>query len=133
MGERAYKGPEAVPVSIPTSPEKALLIEIFKSAVRDVLNTAPRPRSEEAQFRRNAANWLNSNDEAGAYYFTFVEICDALNLCPTLVRRRIQRAIDNNETSDLFERRSALSYRRRILPSETKRKPSAPTPDESES
>jgi len=109
---RGYVAPEIVYYNNAVSPERLLLIEILKSAVRDIIHgELENRRSAEYHYRRNALYWINSNDEKGTHHFTFVEICDELRLEANEVRRNIFAAIESGRAQGLFDKRAPATYR----------------------
>lgn len=99
---KAYVAPEMMYFCNAVSPEKLLLIEVLKSAVRDAIYKGQR---KEAHHRRNALCWLNSDDDKGEVHFTFVEVCQELNLEPVDTRRRIFAAIESGAAIGAFDKR----------------------------
>ncbi len=114
MSDKAFIPPTMVVPSLPTSPEKSLLIEVLKSAIRDILNANQGKRCSEAHHRRSAVAWIESEDIKGEYHFTFVEVCDALNLEPLDLRRKISQMLQEGESSAIFERRIPPPYKNRL-------------------
>jgi hypothetical protein len=96
-----------IPSPTGTSPEKTLLIEILKSAVRDIL-------SKDPPLKRSALCWLESDDGHGESHFSFIQICDELGLPPHDVRVRIKQAISLGIAAELFDRRVPTVYTKNL-------------------
>jgi hypothetical protein len=61
-------------------PEKRLLIEVLRQAIRDIVDQNQGKRCAESQYKRGALNWLRS-DTIGydKSWFPFAGICEDLN------------------------------------------------------
>jgi hypothetical protein len=88
---------ELVPESTPTvaaerwQPERSLMLAVLADAIWDCLKHAGALRGIRlARFRR-ASDWFRSDDRDWPY--SFLNICEACDLDPALVRRRLVRRI----------------------------------------
>jgi hypothetical protein len=77
---------EAIPDD-PASSEKHLMLAILKTAADDL------KRSGSTQ--RDSYRYLMSNDRE--YLFSFLNVCEQLNICPIQVRECLGLKINKNE------------------------------------
>ena len=86
-----------VPESTPTvaaalwQPERRLMLAVLEDALCDCLANAGAPRGIRLARFRQASDWFRSDDTSWPY--SFVNICEACGLDPTLIRRRLVRRI----------------------------------------
>lgn len=97
-------------------PEKRLLIEVLRQAIRDIIDKNKGKRCAESQYRRGALNWLRS--ETIGYdksWFTFAGVCEELELDKEAVRKAIFASVEEPDFAARFERRSSdASYPRKM-------------------
>ena len=70
----------------PFQKEKSLLLEVLKMALRDATSVG------SSKYKAQARDWFMSDRQNGEdKYFTFLEVCDHLNIQPGPIRNLIQR------------------------------------------
>lgn len=88
---------------VATSPERLLLSAILERAIRDIIDHNKSKRCAEAAAKRQAWTWIKS-DAVSLEYFTFVVVCECLDLDPLFVRKKILSEINSPEFLDCFEK-----------------------------
>ena len=66
------------------TPERSLLLAMLEQAVSDLWNYRFRPRRKAQRMYLDAYQWVMSSDRS--HPFSFVNICEALELTPTALR-----------------------------------------------
>lgn len=102
------------------SPEKVLLLAILERAIRDIIDHHRAKRCAEAAAKRQAWTWIKS-DDCSTDYFTFVGVCECLDLDHIFVRKQILREIESPDFLERFEKTQGaticgLRKRRRRAP-----------------
>jgi hypothetical protein len=69
------------------SPERALALAVMWEAVIDLEKFRFAARRRQQRLYWEAYEWVTSDDRAWAY--SFLNLCDALNLTPEMVRRQL--------------------------------------------
>ena len=75
-------------VALPWSGTRALMLAVLEDAIQDL-------GSSNARRRAAAEQWV-TNRELG-YVFSFIVICETLNLSPQAVRRSVLRLVGRNQ------------------------------------
>jgi hypothetical protein len=127
--------PQSLDLYVPTyeQPEIALLKEILRQAVRDIVDMNLGKRCAAPHFKRSAQRWIENNDnlsdETG---YTFVRVCEELNLDPAFVRQEIKVCIAelslHEATPSAPRRTGRLTNVRYSKKYRLEREQSAPTP-----
>ncbi|HEX2932874.1 MAG TPA: hypothetical protein VHV54_24305 [Candidatus Binatia bacterium] len=95
-------------------PEKALLIALLEDGIHEYRKYyQARDRDGQRRFRK-ACEWLMADDEA--WIFSFVNVCELLNLDPKYVRRRMREAKDpasHNKSGNGSRKRLGGSHKHR--------------------
>lgn len=86
------------------SPEQALLLAVLDRAVRDIIDFNKSKRCADNAAKRGAWTWLKSNDNDTC--FSFVRVCEELNMDLNHIRKQIIGRIDTPAFIACFEEAS---------------------------
>lgn len=75
------------------SPEQSLLLAVLDRAVRDIIDFNQSKRCADNAAKRQAWTWLKSDIRTSGC-FSFIEVCEDLNMDPNHIRRQIAKRIN---------------------------------------
>ena len=71
----------------PTTPEQRLMAAVLEDAVRELTQPKAGSRAASARRQKEITEWFASDDVA--WPFSFVNVCEALDLAPDRLRARL--------------------------------------------
>lgn len=86
------------------SPEQSLLLAVLDRAVRDIIDFNQSKRCADNAAKRGAWAWLRSDNNDTC--FSFVRVCEELNMYPNYIRKQITKRIDTPAFIACFEEAS---------------------------
>lgn len=90
-------------------PEQVLLLGILKRSIMDYLNTSANIEiKKNAETLRELERWFSSNDRSCKNYFSFLDVCEHLDLDAEGVRKAVQGLKDDKCSVSRF--RSSKLY-----------------------
>ncbi len=95
------------PASLVQTPEKRLMLAVLEDAAATVSRCAGRQTSPDQRAVEEVERWYSSED--GHWPFSFINVCDALGLDPSCLRRgflRLRRSAASGHATRTLPRRT---------------------------
>lgn len=88
---------------VASSPDINLRRAVLERAIRDIIDYNQSKRCAEAASKRQAWNWIRSNTRTDKW-FTFLDVCEDLDLDPDFIRKKVFANIASPEFVACFEK-----------------------------